>query len=99
VSDHDVSVEGDGENGEKGDGDQAVPQQGQQDAEGVAVAPRPLPEQRRHQRQVEAAQHQVGHAQVDDEHSGRVPHLKHNHRKHVSLLPKKILGQFNLILL
>lgn len=37
--------------------------------------PGPVVEQRRGQRQVEAAKHQIGHAQVNDKHRRRVPHL------------------------
>ena len=78
MSDHDVAVERDGQYGEHGDGQQAVAHEREQDAQGVAVQPGPFVEQRRGQRQVEAAEHQVRHRQVDDEHGRRVPSLNQN---------------------
>ena len=76
VSDHDVTVERDGQHGEHGDGDESVAHEREQDAQNGAVQPGAVVEERRRQGQVEAAQHQVGHAQVHDEHGRRITCLQ-----------------------
>lgn len=75
MSYHDVSVDGDGEDGEERHGHERVPHEGKEAAQEVAMAPRALLEHRRCQGQVEAAEHQVGHRQVNDEHGRRVTDL------------------------
>lgn len=77
VSNHDVPVYGYGQYGEQRHGQQPVSDQRKEPAEQLPVYPRPVPERGRGQRQVEAAETQVGHAEVDDEHGRRVAHLKH----------------------
>lgn len=76
MADHDVAVERDGEHRENGDGEQAVAHEREQRAQGLAVHPRPVVEQRGGERQVEAAEHEIRHAQVDDEHGRRVANLR-----------------------
>lgn len=76
MSNHDVPVYGDGQYGEQRHGQQPVPDQREKAAQQLAVYPRPVPERGGGQRQVEAAEAQVRHAEVDDEHGRRVAHLK-----------------------
>lgn len=80
VSDHDVPVYGYGQYGEQRHGQQPVSDQREETAQQLAVHPRPVPERGGGQRQVETAEAQVGHAQVDDEHGRRVAHLKQARR-------------------
>jgi len=75
VADHDVAIERNGENGEDGDGQKTVAHEREEDAEDIAVNPRPVVEQRSGQWQIETAKHQVRYAQVDDEHGRRIAHL------------------------
>lgn len=75
VSYHDVSVESDGQNGEDGHGQESVAHEREEDAEGVPVDPGPVVEEGGGQGEVEAAEHEVGDAQVDDEHGRSIPYL------------------------
>lgn len=92
---HDVSIERDGEHSEDGDGQEAVAHHREQGAEGLAVHPGPVVEERRGQWQVEAAKHEIRHAQIDDEHGRGIPNLRQKTTRIVLLLvqtPKLILS-------
>lgn len=67
MSDHDVSIDGDGQNGENADGDEAVPQQRKQTAEKFTVEPSAVPEGGSRQWKIEATEHQVWHGQIHNE--------------------------------
>lgn len=75
MADHDVAVDGDGEDGEEWDSRQSVAQEREEVTQEAAVAPGALPEGGGGQRQVEAAGHEVRYAEVDDEHGRRVANL------------------------
>ena len=75
MGDHDVSVDGDGEDVEDGDPEEAVPQEGVELAELRAPDPPLGQELGGGQGQVEAAEEEVGHGEVDDEDGGGVPDL------------------------
>jgi len=59
MSDHDVPVYGNGQYGEKGDGQQPVSNQREKTAQQLTVSPRSVPERRGGQRQVEATETQI----------------------------------------
>ena len=75
MGDHDVSVDGDGEDVEDGDPEEAVPQERVELAELRAPDPPLGQELGGGQGQVEAAEQEVGHGEVDDEDGGGVPDL------------------------
>lgn len=75
MADHHVSIQRDGRNGEQRHRRQAVAQQREQAAQHVAVRPRTVPVGAGRQRQVEAAEQQIGQRQVDDEEGGRIANL------------------------
>ena len=75
MSYHDVSVDGDGEDVEDGDSQQAVPQQGVELAQLGPPDPVLRQELGGGQREVEAAEEQVGDGEVDDEDGGGVTDL------------------------
>lgn len=82
VSNHDVSVNGDGQDGEERYGHKTVSCQREKLAEQFAVTPGALPEGGGGQRQVKTAEHEVRDTQVDDKHRSGVPNLRAD--KHVS---------------
>lgn len=85
VTYHDVAVDGDGQNSEERHGHKAVACEGEELAQEVAVCPGALPEGGSSQRQVEAAEHEVGHTQVDDEDSGGITDLRADTHTHIQL--------------
>ena len=65
---HDVTIERDGQHSEHWDGQKSVAHQREERTQRLPMDPGSVVEERRGQRQVEAAEHQIRHAQVNDEH-------------------------------
>lgn len=87
MSDHNVSIDGDGQDSEETDSDESVSEERKEPTEKWSVHPRAVPKGRCGERQVEAAEHEIGHREVHDEHRRCVPQLCwRNSRKEVIII-------------
>lgn len=76
MADHHVSIQRDGRDGEQRHRRQAVAQQREQSTEHVTVRPGTVPVRAGRQRQIEAAEQQIGQRQIDDEEGGGIADLR-----------------------
>lgn len=76
MANHDVAVDGDGEDGEEWHSRQSVAQQREQMTQEATMTPGTLPEGGGGQWQVETAGHEVWYAEVDDEDGRCVANLR-----------------------
>lgn len=76
MSNHDVSIDGDSQDGEQGDSQKSVAQQGKQLAQQPTVSPGSVVEGGCGEGKVETAEHEIGYGQVHDEYCCCIPNLK-----------------------